>query len=162
VCSSDLLARGGFGFLGDDTVFLVERDACIQVLSFPDEVDVTDQTATLLPELRHLLDRPKPTGAVKHRLRAEDVYGAPLVDGGQAAALVFPRVGVSDESTLTPLSADGALMELLPNVLLTDPASSQAHLDTLGKLAFDTPSYRLTAGSDLDRAAALLADLAPA
>jgi energy-coupling factor transporter ATP-binding protein EcfA2 len=156
------LARAGLGFLGDDTVFLVDRESSLHVLGFPDEVDVTDHTASLLPELSRLLDRPKPPGAVKHRLRAEEVYRTELVGSGPAGALVFPRISGAKDSELAPLSPDEALMELLPNVLLTDGASSQAHLDTLGRLAFDTPCYRLTAGTDLDRAAAVVASVAAA
>ena len=83
------------------------------------------------------------------------MYTTELVGSGPAGALVFPRIGGCEHSDLAPLSPDEALMELLPNVLLTDAASSQAHLDTLGRLAFDTPCYRLTAGTDLDGAAAV-------
>lgn len=154
------LARAGFGFLGDDTAFLAHDGATLDVLGFPDEVDVTDDTAALLPELGHLLGRPKPAGAVKHRVRAEEVYGVPVVEMGPVTALVFPRIGGCPDSTLAPLSPDEALMELLPNVLLTEPCSSQAHLDTLGRLAFGTPAYRMTVGSDLDRAAGALAPVA--
>ncbi|HEV3401931.1 MAG TPA: hypothetical protein VG078_08945, partial [Acidimicrobiales bacterium] len=154
------LARAGLGLLGDDTVFLAERESTLQVLGFPDEVDVTDQTASLLPELSHLLERPKPPGAVKHRLRAEEVYEARLVGSGRPTALVFPEVAGCEDSTLVPMSPDDALMELLPNVLLTEASSSQSHLDALGRLASGVPSYRMTVGTDLHGAATLLATVA--
>jgi hypothetical protein len=42
------LARAGFGLLGDDTVFLARRPGGLRVLAFPDEVDLTEESAALL------------------------------------------------------------------------------------------------------------------
>ncbi|HET9229423.1 MAG TPA: hypothetical protein VFR31_22275, partial [Thermoanaerobaculia bacterium] len=41
------LARAGFGFLGDDTLFLREE----RVLAFPDEIDLTEESAGFFPDL---------------------------------------------------------------------------------------------------------------
>ncbi|MGH2451006.1 MAG: hypothetical protein ACRDGE_07020 [Candidatus Limnocylindria bacterium] len=38
------LPRAGFGFLGDDMLFLARADDEISVCSFPDEIDITDET----------------------------------------------------------------------------------------------------------------------
>lgn len=151
------LAQAGLGFLGDDTVFLT--CAGLEVRGFPDEVDVTDHTAALLPALGHLLGRPKPPGAAKHRLAAGELAGAGVVAGGRAVALVFPQVCDTDRSSVSRVGADEALLQLVPNVLLTDAASSQDHVDALGRLARECPSYRLETGRDLARAADLLLHL---
>jgi hypothetical protein len=50
-------------------------------------------------------------------------------------------------------------MELAPNVLLTEPASTQANLDALGRLARESPCYFLHAGNDLARTTAEVAAL---
>jgi hypothetical protein len=48
---------------------------------------------------------------------------------------------------------------LLPNVLLTEPVTTQAHLDMLAELVESLRCLRLLVGSDLDAAAACVADL---
>jgi hypothetical protein len=160
------LARAGFAFLGDDTVFLAPAPAAapgassdLRVLAFPDEVDIADQTAALLPELRPLLGRPKARGAPKRQFRVEDVYAAALAVECRPAAVVFPRVAGGAASRLAPMRPDDALLELAPNVLLVEPRSSQAHLDILAALVRQTPCYRLETGTDLDALPAYLRPL---
>ena len=52
-----------------------------------------------------------------------------------------------------------ALLELLPNVLLTEARSSQAHVDALGALVAACPAYRLATGRDFNALPVLLEDL---
>jgi hypothetical protein len=144
------LVRAGFGFLGDDTLFLMQDREGVQVLAFPDEIDVTEATINLFPELHSLLQRTRPEGWPKRQIRADECYGAPCVWECRPAAIIFPRVAPTERSVLQPLDRDTALLELVPNVLLTEPRSSQAHLDTLTMLVKSTPCYRLETGRDLD------------
>jgi hypothetical protein len=153
------LARAGFGFLGDDTLFLARSSEGLKVLAFPDEFDLTDQTVAFFPELASLLDVDRPDGWRKRQLRAEQVYranGAEVVWECDPGLLVFPRVAGVRESRLAPMPKDEALLELAPNVLLTDPASSQAHFDALAELVERSDCWRLETGTDLDEAVRLL------
>jgi hypothetical protein len=152
------LVRAGFGFLGDDTQFLARRPGGLRVLAFPDELDLTEQTVSFFPELADL-DAPRPSGWRKRQLRAENVYGAEVVWECEPALLVFPRVAGTRESALEPLGKAEALLELVPNVLLTEPRSSQAHLDALAELVARSGCYRLATGTDLDGAIRLLEEL---
>ena len=52
-----------------------------------------------------------------------------------------------------------ALLELAPNVLLTEVRSSQAHLDALAELARTCACYRLETGRDFDALPGLLRGL---
>lgn len=153
------LARAGFGFLGDDALFLAKRPGGVRILAFPDEVDLTDQTVAFFPELAPLLDSPPRSGWRKRQIRAEETYGAEVVWECEPALLVFPRVAGREESELIPIGEDEALFELAPNVLLTEPASSQAHLDALAELAMASRCYRLQTGRNLDGAVRMLRDL---
>ena len=56
--------------------------------------------------------------------------------------LVFPRVANTVKSVLLPMDRGEALLELAPNVLLTEARSSQAHLDAL---ANSSPQVSVTA-----------------
>lgn len=154
------LARAGFGFLGDDTLFLAQRPGeGLRVLAFPDEFDLTDQTVSFFPELVSQLDEGRLAGWRKRQVRAEQAYGAPVVWEGAPAVLVFPRVAGVRTSVLTPMGPDEALLELAPNVLLTESRSSQAHLDALAELVTRSACYRLATGTDLAQAVGLLEEL---
>jgi len=146
------LARAGFGFLGDDTLFLGSG----RVLAFPDEVDVTEETVAFFPEVSSWQSTP---GWRKRQLRAEEAFGTRIVWESTPAVLVFPRVAGRTRSELRPIDPGEALLELAPNVLLTEPVSSQAHLDALAGLAKASRCYRLETGTDLEEAVRLLRGL---
>ncbi len=141
------LLRLGWGFLGDDMVFLNED----MVLGFPDEVDVSDDTVALFPDLGPALHRPPAGGRAKRPLLVEDAFDAAPVRRGRPAAVVLPQVGAGCESRLTPMGPDDALVALAPNVLLTDAVASQAHLDALGALVRSVPCFSLETGRDFER-----------
>jgi hypothetical protein len=150
------LVRAGFGFLGDDTLFLTQNHEGVQVLAFPDEIDVTEATINLFPELHSLLRKTRPSGWPKRQIRADECYGVPCIWECRPAAVIFPSVAHKERSVLQPLDRDTALLELVPNVLLTEPRSSQAHLDVLTTFVQNTPCYRLETGRDFDRLPHLL------
>lgn len=146
------LARAGFGFLGDDTLFLARRPEGLKILAFPDEFDLTDQTVAFFPELAPLLDASRPAGWRKRQIRAERTYGSEVVWECEPALLVFPRVAGVPRSELTPMEKGEALLELAPNVLLTEAGTSQAHFDALAELVERSDCWRLETGTDLDEA----------
>ena len=144
------LVREGFGFLGDDMVFLAHRADGLEALAFPDVIDLTEDTAAMFPELQHLLGQPTEDRRPKHQVRAEDVFRASFPDSCKPRVLVFPSVSGRSTSTITPLDKDEALHELAPNVLLTDSGASQRHLDALAELVRDTKTFRLDTGRDFE------------
>ena len=72
---------------------------------------------------------------------------------------IFPRVEEGPSPHLEPLSAAEALFELMPNVLVTEPSATQAHMNMLGDLVRTVPGYRFRPGRDPDAAAASVASL---
>ncbi len=150
------LTRAGADFLSDDTVFVSSGADGLWVDGFADEVDVTPATIAMFPELAHLSERPVLPGREKAAFRIEEVFGVQPVAGTVPVALVTPRLTPGRRSELEPLSPAEARLELLPNVLLTDPTRSQAHLDLLAHLVRTVPCYTLVLGSDLDMAASCI------
>ena len=147
------LLRAGWGLMSDDMVFL-KRDETLRALAFPDEIDFTERTAHLL----ELSPQHKLSGGEKYQLSA-GTLGAGVVLESEPAALVFPRIAHTEKSTLHPVTRDEALLELLPNVLLTEAKASQAHVDALGALVAACPAYRLETGRDFERLPTLLEQL---
>jgi hypothetical protein len=156
---SVILLRAGFDFLADDTVFLQHSPDGYLVSGFPDEMDVTANTVSMFPELRHLVDTPVPPGRDKYGFRVEDVFGIQPVLACRPAVLLSPRVEPAAPPRLVRLTPAEALFELTPNVLLTDQVASQAHLDVLAELAGSIPCFSFRMGSDLDAAARCVAEL---
>ena len=67
-------------------------------------------------------------------------------------ALVLPTISGERSSVVRAVSASDALRELVPNVLLTQRAATQAHLDALAELVREIPCYSLATGTDLSMA----------
>ena len=143
--------RANFDYMSDDMVFLVDRPNGIRVLAFPEAVDVSDQTASFFPELSFLLSAPKRPGWRKKQIHPTQVYGAKVAAEARPAAIVIPRIANAEKSVVSRMDSDEALLELAPNVLLTEANSCRAHLDALGQLVASTPCYRLETGRDFDR-----------
>jgi hypothetical protein len=135
------LVRAGFDFLSDDTVFLTRDEEGVVASGFPDEIDVTEGTVSMFAELRHLDGLPLAPGRDKHGFRVEEVFG------------------VTPLSRCRPLAPPEALVELMPNVLVTEPVATQAHMDMLGELVRTVPGYRFRPGRDPSAAAACIASL---
>jgi hypothetical protein len=152
------LLRAGFGFLGDDMLFLRSGPEGIRALSFPDETDVTPETFGMFPELREGAASRATPGRLKMAVRAEAIYRAAVAEECEPTVLVFPRVVRGARPVLRPIGAAEALLELSSNVLLTDKRASQAHLDILGRLARQAFCYRIDAERP-DAVATVLAEL---
>ncbi len=67
---------------------------------------------------------------------------------------------ISTRAVLSRWTAPRPLFDLVLNVLLTEPAASQAHLAALGDLVGSVHCHRLFAGRDLGHLAALVGALA--
>ena len=144
------LLRSGFDYLSDDMVYLRRHTNELKVLSFPEDVDVSDQTIGFFPELHFLRNVPKSVAWAKKSVRADEVYGAELVREARPGAIVIPKISGEAKSTIRPIVADEALLEIVSNVLLTEVSSCQSHLDILTELVRQTPCYRLETGRDFD------------
>ena len=153
------LLRAGFGFLGDDTVFLQSRDTAWCAQAFPDEIDITPQTAAFFPELQRLPAVAAPVGRPKRAISASDVYGVVPQWHAVPAVLVFPQTLTDGASRVAPMRREEALLQLIPNVIRTEVATSQAHLDALAGLVRQCACYRFWAGRDFSAMPALMRSL---
>ena len=142
------LERAGFRVLGPGPVFLVRRPEGLRVLSFPKERDVSEVTPFSPGAL--LRGHPRTAGEAPPAAWAEDApQESPLLEV-EPAFLLFPTRGSSPRTRVRPMSRDDALLELLPNVLVTEPVATQAHLNILSELVETSAAYRLEVGSSLE------------
>ena len=153
------LLRGGFGYLSDDMVFLRRRANGLEVLGFPEDVDVSDSTINFFSELDFLRSVSKAFAWGKSQVRADQVYGAETVLAARPGAIVIPENFRQRPEAISDRCPDEALLEMVSNVLLTEGHSCQSHLDILTELVRQTPCYRLATGRDFDRLPVLLSEL---
>ncbi len=153
------LARAGFEFLGDDVAFLALTPAGLRVVGFPDQIDVTAETVALIPELAPMLATAPLNGRSKRGVFIEELHPAALRADAAPGLLVLPSVSRDGSTRISPVSPSEAFLEHAPNLLLTEPASSQAHLDALARLVDESRCYRLETGRDLGAVAESLGAL---
>jgi hypothetical protein len=146
------------GFLGDDMVFLSAGARGIRMLGWPEPIAVGEwaqqRFPTLLPHMGSTA-----TAGRKGQIAASQVAGATPALDARPEVIIFPRVTGEAKSVLIPISPDDALLELAPNVLLTEATYSQAHLEMLGALAGQCRCYRLETGRDIENLPGLLLGL---
>jgi len=92
---------------------------------------------------------PVPDGFPKRLVRIEAVSGAEQPSSCAPRLLIFPQLVPDGPSRLEELDAKDALLRLVPDVLLTEPAAAQAHLQALAELLAHVDCHLLLAGPDL-------------
>lgn len=146
-------AAGGYDLLSDNLVLVRQRrDGCrVHGLSEPINFGVQPVEAF------HVVTHERAPG------RRDGLSPVAAVDVTKAAArLAVPHalvfLGRADlyRPVLTPISSTEALLALTPNIMLTDPATSQGHLHALGELCGQVPCYRLDSTPNPDSALTLL------
>jgi len=150
------LARDGFSFMSDDTVFIEADGPGWHVRAFPDQIDLCPDTVSMFSELQDIESVEPAPGWRKRQIRAETIYGSPISWATRPRVLIFPAVSGAPTSVLRPLAPEEALLELVPNVLLTDAVGSQQHLNALAGVISQCACYRLETGRDMDDAAAVV------
>jgi hypothetical protein len=144
------LLRGGFKYLSDDRPFLRRVDGGFEILSFPEEIDVTDKTISLFPELSALGDTSFTVGLKKKKFFVEGVYPGITVDRTVPSVLLFPKVVDEEKSRLHRVPKIEAVSRLLPHSLLVmdpDVAARQFHI--LCELVETMDCFELDYGKDV-------------
>jgi len=156
------LARAGVPILSDDIVFLrpLPDAPGVQALGFADTIGVTGYAAERFDELRERLGaEPAADGFPKRLRRIDELFGVAVLPACMPGALVFPEVAPGQRSRIAPMSPRDALLRLVPDVLLTEPAATQAHLGAIASLLEQVDCYALRSGVDVERAADLVSAL---
>ena len=144
------LLRGGFKYLSDDRPFLRRVDGGFEILSFPEEIDVTDKTISLFPELRALDDTSFTVGLKKKKIFVERLYTGITVDRAVPRVLLFPKIVDEGKSRLKHVPKIEAVSRLLPHSLLVmdpDVAARQFHI--LCDMVDTMDCFELYCGTDV-------------
>jgi hypothetical protein len=143
------LVKNGYGLLSDDTVFLREKDGRIEALSFPEEINVSEQTMELIPELSRVQNFTVNELRNKSSFSIEELYPGCVVDTSEPALMVFPEIAEVQSTTVAPMSRTEALaLAMRYGYFFLDPSTTGRHFEILSLLARQTRCFRLYSGSD--------------
>lgn len=145
------LVRSGFGLLSDDTVFLRKKDDRVEALSFPEEINVREETIKLLPELSRVKNFNVNELRQKSSFSIEELYPGSIVDSSTPAVMAFPRIADRESTTSEPMSSTDALSQSLRyGFFFLDPSTTERHFYIMSLLARQTRCFRLNTGSEQD------------
>ncbi len=154
------LCKGGFSFLSDDRSILRLDEGGIQVLAFPEGVDVTEQTISFFPELKTLTPDAFTAGLRKKKFWIEDLFPCKVVNQCIPQLLLFPTVTKAKKSFLEPLTKIQAIGEILPHSLVVmDKETAEQHFKALCQLVESADCYRIHFGSDFSEVHQLVRQL---
>ncbi|VUZ85507.1 HPr kinase/phosphorylase [Candidatus Methylomirabilis lanthanidiphila] len=143
------LMRAGYRCLSDDKPFLRKNGGDVELLPFPEMIDVTDQSVAFFPELSRAATALE-TGFRKKRFCAETLYPGSAADAVAPSVILFPNISGEPTSRVETLSKAQALRTLLPHSLLCfDRGISVRHFELLARLVETTTCYRLHFGRDV-------------
>ena len=143
------LVKNGYGLLSDDTVFLREKDGGVEALSFPEEINVSEQTMKLIPELSRVQNFTVNELRNKSSFSIEELYPGCVVDSSVPALIVFPQIAEVESTTVAPMSRTEALaLAMRYGYFFLDPSTTGRHFEILSLLARQTSCFRLYSGRD--------------
>lgn len=154
------LIRSGFGFLGDDRPILHYNDQELELLSFPEDINVTEKTLKFFPELAasELIKINK--GLLKKSFCAEDIYPGSVIQRCRPRAVLYPERYQGSKSFVEELSKSEALSSFLPHSMLVfDKDTSKKHFDILFDLINSVDTYRLKLGTNIHELSELVASI---
>ncbi len=151
--------------LGDDLVFLegsqpAPRGArTLRALGFADALGIGPSTARLFPQLTAFAEQRPDEGFPKRLLRSDELLHRAPASSCEPRVIVFPEVTAELPSAVTSMDRGEALLRLVPDVLMTDQRSTEAHVAAIAELLGQVSCYAVRSGHDLQCAAELVREL---
>lgn len=144
------LLRSGYRCLSDDHPFLKIANGSLEVLAFPEKVDVTENSLKFFPELCDESHGKLYQGLMKRYFHIEDFFPGGTARACDPRLLVFPHVVNSPTSHVERVSKRQALEEILPHGLLVyDKTIAKKEFQAWSHLIQKVDSYRLYFGRDV-------------
>ena len=146
------LLRHGYKLLGDDTVFArrsASESGNVEMLFFPEEVDVCSETVDLFPRLALARNLTEDRWQPKARVNLNEVGPDAVVESSETHAIVFPVISEDGKTSYERIGQTEALAELiLYAFLFMDPQTSKENFALLASLVQSTKCFRLHMGLD--------------
>lgn len=143
------LVREGYRLLSDDTVFLQEEEGTVKALSFPEEINVSEQTIKLLPELSRVQKFTENELRQKSSFSIEELYPGAVAETSVPALMVFPQIAEVKSTQVLPMTRTEALAQAMRyGYFFLDPSTTGRHFEILSLLVKQTQGYHMYSGND--------------
>ena len=103
------------------------------------------------PHLAHCEYNPNRKEGEKLMMFVNDHFPEKIVEGFPLKVILAPYVTGKAETTVQPMSAGTALLNLAPSTIVQLPGAGQAALQTMAQLIRRLPCYRLEVGTDVTK-----------
>ena len=145
------LLRSGYRCISDDHPLLRMTTKGLEVLSFPEKVDVTENSMKFFPEFKGNLAQEKLYhGLIKRYFYVEDFYPGGTARSCKPSLLLFPQVVDHPTSHVEPILKRLAFEEVLPHGLLVyEKTIAKKEFQALSNLIQTVKAYRLYFGKDV-------------
>ena len=144
------LLRSGYRYLGDDISLLQDHGPMQLLLGASVNIDVTDHTIEMFPELRTAGFGLLRQGAYRKSFHTEDVYPGSRGRSCEPAMILYLQVTNMSHSCLEPLAKSLALEALVRREAYRHDADTAAQeFQVLSKLVQRASCYRLHFGRDV-------------
>ena len=144
------LIRSGYRYLGDDIALLQDDGPIHLLLGASLNIDVTDHTIEMFPELRTAGLGLLRQGVYRKSFHPEDVYTGSQGRSCEPAMILYPQVTNMSHSCLEPLAKSLALEALVRREAYRHDAETAAQeFRMLYKLVQRAACYRLHFGKDV-------------
>lgn len=121
----------------------------VEALSFPEEINVTEQTVRLIPELSRVQNFTVNELRNKSSFSIEELYPDCVVEDSIPALMVFPEIAEVEATVSAPMSRTEALaLSMRYGYFFLDPSTTGRHFEILSLLARQTSCFRLYSGSN--------------
>ncbi len=146
------LVKRGYGCLGDDTVFLRHTGDRVEALAFPEEINVTEDTRRLLPDLAKVKKFTVDPLRDKASFELESLFPASSVSRTEPQQIIFPAISGKDASALLPMTRTEALALCMRfGFFFVDPSTTGRHFEILSLLVRQAACHRLESGRDQEQ-----------
>ncbi len=143
------LVKEGFRMLGDDMVFLRQAGGGVEALSFPEEINVTDETLELFPDLAKVKNFTENKLRQKSSFSIDELYPGCVTDRAVPSLMVLPEISESGKTEILPMSRTEALAFCMRfGLFFIDPSTTGKHFELLSKLVRQSGCWRMRSGMD--------------
>ena len=118
-----------------------------------------DSDLERFPHLAHCEYNPDRKEGEKLMMFVNDHFPGKIADGFPLKVILAPYVTGKTETTVQPMSAGTALLNLAPSTIVQLPGAGQAALHTMAQLIRRLPCYRLEVGTDVTKIPQAIEDL---
>lgn len=154
------LLKRGYKFLGDDTIFVKQSGEEVEMLFFPEEVNICEEAVDLFSPLMHTQSNVEDRWQPKASVNLNEIGANSIVESSRAEFLIFPVIAEDGKTSYEPVNPRDALAELvLYAFLFMDPQTSKENFAVLASLVQSVKSYRLYMGLDGDDIAAAVDEI---